>query len=53
MRIPRYGIELKVTPALRDQELPTSVVYWEGAVEVSGSMRGRGYVELTGYADTK
>ncbi|WP_298816655.1 lipocalin-like domain-containing protein [Chloroflexus sp.] len=51
LRIPDYGIDLIVTPALRDQELPVTVVYWEGAVEVSGSIRGRGYVELTGYAD--
>lgn len=51
LRIPRYGIDLVITPALQDQELPTAVVYWEGAVDVEGSMRGRGYVELTGYAD--
>lgn len=51
LRISRYGIDLVITPALQDQELPTAVVYWEGAVEVEGSMRGRGYVELTGYAD--
>jgi predicted secreted hydrolase len=53
LRIPRYGIDLMITPAMRDQELPVSVVYWEGAVDVRGSMSGRGYVELTGYADTK
>lgn len=51
LRISRYGIDLVITPALQDQELPTAVVYWEGAVDVEGSMRGRGYVELTGYAD--
>ncbi len=33
----------------------TSFTYWEGAVQVSGTSRGRtlsgrGYVELTGYA---
>ncbi|MGQ9875849.1 MAG: lipocalin-like domain-containing protein [Chloroflexus sp.] len=53
LRISRYGIDLVITPALQDQELPTAVVYWEGAVDVEGSMRGRGYVELTGYADGK
>jgi predicted secreted hydrolase len=45
-----------VTPVLDDQELVTSVRYWEGAVDVAGESRGetisgRGYVELTGYAD--
>lgn len=53
LQVPQYGLDLAITPALRDQELPTTVVYWEGAVEVNGTLRGRGYVELTGYADTK
>jgi predicted secreted hydrolase len=45
-----WGSILRITPLQRDQEMPLSVVYWEGAVEVSGSgKRGRGYVELTGY----
>ena len=30
-------------------ERPT-VQYWEGAVDVSGSHAGRGYLELSGYA---
>ncbi len=51
LRLPNYGLDLVVQPALRDQELPVSIVYWEGAVTVSGSASGRGYVELTGYAD--
>ncbi|MDH3281566.1 MAG: lipocalin family protein, partial [Gammaproteobacteria bacterium] len=34
----------------------TTVRYWEGAVDVAGDhdgapIKGRGYVELTGYAD--
>jgi predicted secreted hydrolase len=34
----------------------TGIAYWEGAVEVRGTWRGRpvtgrGYVELTGYAE--
>jgi predicted secreted hydrolase len=47
---PRHGLELEVRPLVADQEMDTSFVYWEGAVSVSGSARGRGYVELTGYA---
>ena len=38
---------------LKDQELltkgSTGVTYWEGAVSVSGSAKGEGYVEMTGY----
>jgi predicted secreted hydrolase len=50
---------LAIAPAFRDQELITNrstrVTYWEGAVQVSGTVRskpvsGDGYVEMTGYA---
>jgi predicted secreted hydrolase len=47
--------ELEIEPVLQDQELyfPDfafgGMVYWEGAVRVSGDATGRGYVELTGY----
>lgn len=49
---------LSISPTLADQEmqtpLTTDVVYWEGAVSVTGTAGGRpvegnGYVELTGY----
>jgi predicted secreted hydrolase len=48
-------MQLDVVPALRNQELITTVRYWEGAVDVRGTsdtgiINGRGYVELTGYA---
>lgn len=54
VRIPAENLELMITPYLADQELPLSIVYWEGAVQVQGKMSGRdigghGYVELTGY----
>jgi predicted secreted hydrolase len=52
---PRLGLDVTVTPVMADQELFTTVRYWEGAVDVVGSrngksVSGRGYVELTGYA---
>lgn len=58
IKVPSLDLMLIVTPLMADQELRTSrstqVTYWEGAVAVSGRMRGRavtghGYVELTGY----
>lgn len=54
MRLPQRGLELSIEPVLSDQELDLSVRYWEGAVDVSGlrkrrKIKGRGYVELTGY----
>ena len=49
------GLDVIVTPVMADQELFTTVRYWEGAVNISGThngepLSGRGYVELTGYA---
>ena len=56
IRIPDRGVDLTVDPVLAEQELNLAFRYWEGAVDVRGSgvggadVRGRGYVELTGYA---
>ncbi len=53
--VPRFGIDVTITPVMPNQELFTIVRYWEGAVDVNGTVddaavKGRGYVELTGYA---
>lgn len=55
LRVPGLNLELAVQPVLADQELTTSPRYWEGAVDARGSrdgapLKGRGYVELVGYA---
>jgi predicted secreted hydrolase len=59
IRLPQQGLDLTLRPVLLDQELDTrpttGVVYWEGAVDITGTRQGqpiggRGYVELTGYA---
>ena len=57
LRVPEHGLDLRVRPALADQELALSFRYWEGAVEFegrfgAGAVSGRGYVELTGYGTT-
>ena len=49
IRVPSAELDLEVSPALADQELDLTFRYWEGAVDVAGSQRGRGYVELVGY----
>ena len=56
LTVPRFGIKVTVTPIMPNQELFTTVRYWEGAVDVEGTregetLTGRGYVELTGYAE--
>ena len=55
IRLPEFDLMLTVTPVIDNQELFTTVRYWEGAVDVTGQrnhvpIEGRGYVELTGYA---
>lgn len=61
VRVPGEGIDLRLTPAIPDQELATEgsagVTYWEGSVRVEGMDRGKpvrgvAYVELTGYVGT-
>lgn len=54
VRIPALQADFTVTAATADQELDLSVRYWEGAVDVRGSVQeqpaqGVGYMELTGY----
>ncbi len=59
IKIPSLGTRLEVTASLQDQELNTTqstrIVYWEGAVQVTGTnkakkkIEGEGYMESTGY----
>lgn len=58
IEIPALSVSLKLMPLLENQELittsTTQVTYWEGAVDVTGSLgnvgvSGTGYVEMTGY----
>ena len=55
LAVPAHELALDIEPIMANQELFTTVRYWEGAVDVSGTrgqerLSGRGYVELTGYA---
>lgn len=58
--VPAQNLVLELAPTVADQELDTrattGVIYWEGSQRVSGRrdgvpIQGRGYVELTGYAN--
>ncbi|MXX26610.1 MAG: carotenoid 1,2-hydratase [Caldilineaceae bacterium SB0668_bin_21] len=53
---PAHEIELTIDPLIDDQEMDVAFSYYEGATIVRGTMNGepvagRGYVELTGYAE--
>ena len=54
IRVPGHGLALEVDAKAQAQENVSKAVprlfYWEGAVQVTGSALGRGFVELTGYA---
>ena len=55
--LPQDNLSLALEPTVADQELDTKnstgITYWEGSVRVldeNQKLVGRGYVELTGYA---
>jgi predicted secreted hydrolase len=59
LAVPSLGLTAVVTPVFPDQELDTArstqVIYWEGAARAEAAVagrpvRGKGYVEMTGYA---
>jgi predicted secreted hydrolase len=51
--VPAHDYEATVTAAFPEQEMSVQFgpIYWEGAVQVEGSVDGVGFVEMTGYAD--
>jgi predicted secreted hydrolase len=60
VEVPQFKLRLSVDAQLPDQELrtpeSTGVTYWEGSMKVRGrdgerEVRGRGYLEMTGYGD--
>jgi predicted secreted hydrolase len=59
--VPATGCRLDVTAAFPEQEMATVATtglnYWEGSIDIRGSadgqpVRGRGYMELTGYGSS-
>jgi predicted secreted hydrolase len=61
LRVLPYLLDLTIFPNLADQEMrtfeSTGVTYWEGSVSIRGTrdanpIKGQGYVELTGYAES-
>ncbi len=53
IRIPSEKLVVRIIPLLEDQEVlaydSTGNYYWEGACKVEGSVKGRAYIEMTGY----
>lgn len=53
LAVPEEGLDLRVKAVLDDQAMDDAVRYWEGAVDVTGSHTGKGYLELSGYTPTR
>lgn len=56
LRLPLLGLDLAVNPLVQDQELNFALRVWSGSVSVdgmdrSGTVTGRGFLELTGYSE--
>ena len=54
LKLASENLDLEISPRMSDQELQTTVSYWEGSVRVQGTQNGQpiqgvGYVEMTGY----
>nr|WP_306265845.1 lipocalin-like domain-containing protein [Pararhizobium sp. IMCC3301] len=50
LEVPGKGVEIETAALNADSWMLTSIPYWEGPVQVSGSHDGVGYLEMTGYA---
>ena len=56
LSVPKLGLVLRIDTPLAAQELVLlPIAYWEGLIEITGAhagaaVKGRGYMELTGYA---
>ncbi len=48
--LPARGVDVTVAAVNPAAWMDLSVPYWEGPVSVTGSHRGEGYLEMTGYA---
>ncbi|NNJ92728.1 MAG: carotenoid 1,2-hydratase [Gammaproteobacteria bacterium] len=50
LRVADHDLDIVIEAFFNEQLMQHTVTYWEGAVNVSGSHSGQGYMELSGYA---
>jgi predicted secreted hydrolase len=51
VRLPDRGVDVNVDALNPNAWMTTSIPYWEGPVTTTGSHKGVGYLEMTGYDD--
>lgn len=49
LQVPTMDLDVETRPLNPQSWMNTSIPYWEGPIEFSGSHSGRGYLEMTGY----
>lgn len=49
LQVPGKNLDIEATALNADSWMDTSIPYWEGPIQVSGSHAGVGYLEMTGY----
>ncbi|MFP5078026.1 lipocalin-like domain-containing protein [Rhizobium sp. YIM 134829] len=49
VRLPARGLDIVTEPINTQAWMATRTPYWEGPITISGSHKGRGYLEMTGY----
>ena len=49
VQLPSRGVDVIVEAVNGQAWMETSIPYWEGPVQITGSHEGRGYLEMTGY----
>lgn len=49
INIAKHNIDIQISPFKNNQWNPGSFPYYEGAVDISGTHLGEGFIELTGY----
>ena len=49
LRLPSQHLDITIAALNPQSWMNTSVAYWEGPVQITGSHPGRGYLEMTGY----
>ena len=50
LAVPNQGLDLAIEASFEEQQMQTTVRYWEGAVDVIGTHTGVGYLEMSGYS---
>ncbi len=49
LRVPQFGVNVRLSPLNSQQWLPFVVPYWQGALETIGSHQSTGFMQLMGY----